>query len=63
MPRYEDLDWHGLDFSRETFEKLTAVDRGEWTEELKDHGRLFDTLKSRMPGELDEKREELERAL
>ena len=63
VPRYEDLDWQGLDFSRETFEKLTDVNRGEWQEELKDHARLFEELKSRMPGELGAKREELERSL
>ena len=50
VPRYEDLDWQGLDFSRETFEKLTDVDRGAWREEVKDHARLFEQLKSRHAG-------------
>ena len=27
MPRYEDIDWRGLDFSEAEFEKLQAVDR------------------------------------
>jgi phosphoenolpyruvate carboxykinase (GTP) len=63
MPKYEDLDWEGLNISRETYEKLTAVDRSAWKEEVKDHARLFDELKSRLPGELAEKRQELEQAI
>ncbi len=53
MPRYEDLDWEGLNVTRETYEKLTAVDRDAWQEEVKDHARLFDELKSRLPHELE----------
>jgi len=63
MPRYEDLDWRGLDMSRETFEKLTNVDPAAWREEVKDHDRLFDTLRNRLPKELEAKREELEKAV
>jgi phosphoenolpyruvate carboxykinase (GTP) len=63
MPRYEDIDWKGLDFSRETFEKLTEVKPAAWREELKDHAQLFGKLKSRMPRELETKRAELEQAL
>ena len=63
VPRYEDLDWQGLDVARETYEKLTAVEPGPWREEVKDHAKLFDQLKSRLPGELAEKRTELEHAV
>ena len=63
MPRYEDLDWEGLNVSRETYEKLTAIDREAWQEEVKDHARLFDELKSRLPNALAEKRQELEQAI
>jgi phosphoenolpyruvate carboxykinase (GTP) len=63
MPRYEDLYLEGLDVSRETYEKLTNVDTTAWRDEAKDHARLFDDLKSRLPKELAQRRDELERAL
>src|SRR3954453_19324092 len=34
MPRYDDLDWNGLDFSREQFTELMAVDRETWKQEV-----------------------------
>ena len=63
MPRYEDLDWEGLDVSRETYDKLATVDPAAWREEIKDHRTLFEQLQSRLPGDLAEKRKELEQAL
>ncbi len=27
MPRYEDIDWAGIDFSKERFEELQSFDR------------------------------------
>ena len=30
MPRYEDIDWTGLDFPREKFDELQAFDRAAW---------------------------------
>ena len=64
MPRYEDLEWQGLTgLNREAFAKLSAVDASLWRDELKDHAELFDKLKSRLPKEMAQQREELERAL
>ena len=63
MPRYEDLDWEGLDVSREAYDKLTNIDRDAWREEIRDHGKLFEQLKSRLPSELASKRKELEKTL
>jgi phosphoenolpyruvate carboxykinase (GTP) len=63
MPRYEDLDWDGLNVTREDYEKLTNVDPKAWREEVKDHSRLFEQLKSRLPNELADKRNELEQAI
>jgi phosphoenolpyruvate carboxykinase (GTP) len=53
MPRYEDLDWRGLeDFSRERFQQLMSVDRDVWEEELLSHEELFIRLYDRLPKEL-----------
>ena len=64
LPRYEDLDWTGLEsFTRERFEEVTRVDSTAWRKEVKDHTELFDKLKTRMPKELYELRDQLERSL
>jgi phosphoenolpyruvate carboxykinase (GTP) len=53
MPRYEDIDWDGLDFPRDVYEKqLMAVNRDEWEQELKSHDQLFNKLGDRLPPEI-----------
>jgi phosphoenolpyruvate carboxykinase (GTP) len=53
MPRYEDIDWRGLeDFSRQQFNELMSVDRDLWQQELLAHEELFMKLYDRLPKEL-----------
>jgi phosphoenolpyruvate carboxykinase (GTP) len=53
MPRYEDIDWSGLEsFSSEKFNEAMAVDREEWQRELLMHEELFTKLYDRLPKEL-----------
>ena len=64
MPRYEDMEWRGLEgFDRNDFDALVAMDGQLWREEVKDQGKLFDSLKARLPEALVAQREKLERAL
>jgi phosphoenolpyruvate carboxykinase (GTP) len=53
MPRYEDLDWRGLEgFTRERFSALMSVDRAVWQRELLSHEEMFVKLYDRLPKEL-----------
>ena len=51
-PRYEDLTWTGLDFSREQFQAVISIDRAAWRTELGLHAELFDLLAARLPAQL-----------
>ncbi|HVE49188.1 MAG TPA: phosphoenolpyruvate carboxykinase (GTP) [Casimicrobiaceae bacterium] len=63
MPRYDDLDWSGLDFSRECFTAITEIDGDQWTKELGSHDALFARVGGRTPPELIEERRQLGRRL
>lgn len=52
MPRYDDLDWRGLDFPKEKFRTLMAVNRQQWVDEVLSHEELFLRLYDRLPKEL-----------
>ncbi|HVL55394.1 MAG TPA: phosphoenolpyruvate carboxykinase (GTP) [Burkholderiaceae bacterium] len=62
-PRYDDLHWQGLDFSREAFDRITTVDPTEWREELRQHDSLFAQLAQGLPPELPRLRDEIEQRL
>ena len=52
MPRYDDLDWTGLDYPRENFEVLQEFDRALWRTEVIGHEELFLDLRDRLPKEM-----------
>jgi phosphoenolpyruvate carboxykinase (GTP) len=62
-PRYEDLQWTGLDFGRERYQRITAVDLEDWRKEVALHGELFAKLSPRLPEALRETKVALERRL
>lgn len=51
VPRYEDIDWNGLDFPKETFKKLMTIDSELWKKEILSHDELFSKLYDRLPKE------------
>jgi phosphoenolpyruvate carboxykinase (GTP) len=52
MPRYEDIEWRGLDFPKEKFVQLQAFDRERWRSEVLGHEELFIELHHRLPPEI-----------
>jgi phosphoenolpyruvate carboxykinase (GTP) len=57
VPRYEDIDWTGLDFSREHFDQLMNVDSAAWRKEVIGHEELFIDLHDHLPPEMIYERE------
>ena len=51
-PRYEDLRWDGLTFSREQFATVIGIDKAAWQQELVLHAELFRQLAHKLPAEL-----------
>lgn len=62
-PRYEDLNWTGLDFSAEQFATVTSIDKAAWQAELKLHAELFQQLAHHLPKELPETKAAIEQRL
>jgi len=51
MPHYEDLDWSGLDFTKQQFDQIMHIDREQWKVELLSHAELFERMYDRLPKE------------
>ncbi len=62
-PRYEDIHWSGLDFSREQYATVTAIDKAAWTQELQLHAELFQQLAYHLPRELQDTKARIEQRL
>ncbi len=52
QPRYEDLDWEGMNFPKERFDELQAFDREAWRAEVLGQEELFLDLHDHLPKEL-----------
>jgi phosphoenolpyruvate carboxykinase (GTP) len=62
-PRYEDLDWNGLDFSRAQFDSVIGIDKAAWQQELTMHDELFATLAYHLPAQLKDTKGRIAAAL
>jgi len=62
-PRYEDINWNGIDFTRAQFDSVIGIDKDAWQQELKMHDELFAMLAHRLPQELQTTKGRLSAAL
>ena len=63
VPRYESLDWRGLDFSAENFNNVMSIDCEAWKTEIASHEDLFMKLYNKLPKEFIWMRELITSAL
>jgi phosphoenolpyruvate carboxykinase (GTP) len=56
-PRYEDIEWKGMDFPKEKYDELQAFDRVAWRHEVLGQEELFLDLHDRLPPEMIYERE------
>ena len=57
IPGYEDIDWRGLDFSKENWDNLMSIDNKSFKQQVLEHEELFNQLSTHLPAELSETRE------
>ena len=59
VPRYDDLDWNGIDFGARQFSSVMDVDLSQWERELQSHDAFFDRLGAKRPDALTRERDRL----
>ncbi len=59
MPRYQDINWNGIDYPKEKFLKIMNIDREEAKIEALDQAELFDRFGHHLPTEMEEERRSL----
>jgi phosphoenolpyruvate carboxykinase (GTP) len=59
IPRKEDIDWSGLEFSDAQWDELMAVDAEQVRSQAAEPNDLFDRIGDRLPAQLEEQRKQL----
>ncbi|MCV2421313.1 phosphoenolpyruvate carboxykinase (GTP) [Paucibacter sp. DJ2R-2] len=62
-PRYQDINWQGLNFSQEQFNITTHIDKAAWAVEMGLHEELFAQLAYHLPAELPATKAKIEARL
>ena len=63
MPRFEDIDWTGVEISETEFNELNQVDTDAWKQELVLHKEWFEKMGEKLPAQLAKNRDLLETTL
>jgi phosphoenolpyruvate carboxykinase (GTP) len=58
-PGFQHLDWEGLPYESDRFDRAMAVDAGQWEKELQSHDNLFGRLGDKHPEALKDERRRL----
>jgi len=59
MPRYQDLNWSGLDFSSDAFSGIMDLASEDGSHEAESQKELFDSFADRLPEEMEAQRQAL----
>jgi phosphoenolpyruvate carboxykinase (GTP) len=62
-PTYEDINWNGLNFTKDQFQSVIGIDTAAWTQELKLHEELFQQLSFHLPAEMPATKAKIEQRL
>jgi phosphoenolpyruvate carboxykinase (GTP) len=62
-PRFDDLNWKGLDFTQSAYTQVTATTAAQWRAELGLHSVLFEQLAHHLPREMTSVKSALEQRL
>ena len=62
-PTYEDINWNGLNFSKEQYQSVIGIDTAAWQQELRLHEELFQQLSYHLPAEMPATKNKIEQRL
>jgi phosphoenolpyruvate carboxykinase (GTP) len=62
-PRYQDLNWTGLNFTAEQFDTVTRMDKSDWQQEMVLHTELFTQLAHHLPQALKDTKAAIEKRM
>ncbi|MFY9478490.1 MAG: phosphoenolpyruvate carboxykinase (GTP) [Aquabacterium sp.] len=62
-PTYDDINWNGLNFTKDQFQSVIGIDTAAWQQELKLHDELFQQLAYHLPAEMPATKAKIEQRL